>query len=115
MTLMVLAVLFTVNTPISNSAQSFKVKGELLGKINHLEAQGWTLSAVNYAQIFYLIQPTPPYINANISVQLQLIQCTGETGPCVLLGTATITAEEWVVNDNGNKVLKNVSDAFIAL
>ena len=92
-------------------------KGQLMGTINQLEAQGYSLAGVTCSPINYFAAPTPPYVKSIISVRMNRIQCPdgNQLSPCYFFGTAYFTAEEVVVNNNGNTIHTNVSQIFVAL
>lgn len=90
-------------------------KGPLQGTINNLEAQGWTVADISCQQVYYLVHPTPPYVNRIVTVRMHKVECPTPSGPCILLGTATFTADEVVLNNNGNTNFRNVSTPIFAL
>lgn len=92
-------------------------KGELLGTIHQLEAQGYILVSVDCQPINYLVAPTPPYVNSKITVVMREVQCPENDlmgAPCILLSTAYITADEIVQNSAGTTIQTNVQ-TIIAL
>ena len=113
----VVALVAATNITPSQSASGDCVqpKGELLGTITQLESQGYRVSSIDCASVSYFAPPTPPYVNRMISVVMRKFVCYPETGLCALLGTAKFTADEVVVNDNGNSIQVNVSSVYAAL
>lgn len=107
--------LVALATVTTIAAFCIEPKGEVMGTINRLEADGFTLASIECAQVNYLVPPTPPYVNRIITVKMNKIECFGGDGPCALLGTAIFTADEVVVNNNGNTIQTNVSDVIVAL
>ncbi|MFT5777906.1 MAG: hypothetical protein ACI837_000854 [Crocinitomicaceae bacterium] len=117
--LSVFALLLTptfVNAQEITASFCVEPKGELLGTIHQLEAQGYTLTDLQCAPINYLVAPTPPYLNQIISVTMREIHCPefGQ-GPCFLLSTTHFTAEEIVQNSVGATIHTNISPILIAL
>lgn len=86
------------------------IQGPLAGKIKSYEAQGYqvTHKDVNYVAYFWI--PQPPYQYANISIILQKNVHLG--GGVYSRSVIWITAEAWVINDNGNIVIKNLTDSL---
>jgi hypothetical protein len=84
--------------------------GELQGQINQLEAQGYVVTDILCNPIFYFVQPDPPYLNGTIHVTMRKIDCFGNPdGPCALLSTAHIQADEIVQNSQGTLLQTNVT------
>lgn len=110
--MMSLVALATVTTIAAFCVQP---KGQLQGTINQLEADGYSIASIECVQVNYLVAPTPPYVNRIITVKMNKIDCFGGDGPCALLGTAIFTADEVVINNNGNTIQTNVSDVIVAL
>lgn len=114
----VIAILAFAALVSASSIASFCVqpKGQLLGKIKQMEANGYTLASINCAQVSYFVAPTPPYLNATITVRMNRVVCPdGGSGPCYYFGSAVFTADEVVVNNNGNTIHTNVTEAIVAL
>ena len=117
LTLLAIATLVTAtNITPTQSALCVQPKGQLQGTINQLEAQGYSLASIECTTINYFVAPTPPYVNRIFSVRMNRIQCPDfGTGPCYYFGSAYFTAEEVVVNKNGNTIHTNISQFLVAL
>jgi len=113
----VLAILAFVAIASVSTIAAFCVqpKGQLQGTINHLKGQGYSLTSIDCAPINYFVAPTPPYVNSIITVRMRKTECPGINEPCISLGSAMFTADEVVINKNGNTIHTNVSQIFVAL